>query len=359
MPSSGTSYDANGNTLTKSDSSGTTQYTWDFDNRLTQAVVPGVGTTTFRYDPFGRRIQKSGPLGITNYLYDGPNLLEEVDSSGNVLGRYTQSENTDEPLSELRSTATTYYDADGLGTVTSLTDSSGTIARTYEYDAFGNLSGSTGTLVNPFQYTAREFDSETGLRFHRARYYDASSGRFISEDPARFSSRQVNFYSYVGNSPIINFDPTGLALCQFFINRTTGAGYMYCTSNDPRTPSIGFPAASGNNGGESHCRNNVNCTANEGQGPIPIGDWYWTGGHGTNHTNHGNRDLAATPNTGTNETEGRNGIQTHWCAYPFGPGTQAPFCSTGCVTANEADINALNNLIDSEPNSHLLVIPIH
>jgi len=46
-------------------------YTWDFENRLTQAVVPGTGTTTFKYDPFGRRIQKSGPLGTTNYLYDG------------------------------------------------------------------------------------------------------------------------------------------------------------------------------------------------------------------------------------------------------------------------------------------------
>jgi YD repeat-containing protein len=60
--------DANGNTL--SDPSGKS-YSWDFENRLTQAVNPGVGTTTFRYDPFGRRIQKSGPLGTTNYLYDG------------------------------------------------------------------------------------------------------------------------------------------------------------------------------------------------------------------------------------------------------------------------------------------------
>jgi YD repeat-containing protein len=62
--------DANGNTL--SDSSGKS-YSWDFENRLVQVVNPGVGTTTFRYDPWGRRIQKSGPLGTTNYLYDGPN----------------------------------------------------------------------------------------------------------------------------------------------------------------------------------------------------------------------------------------------------------------------------------------------
>ena len=82
--------DANGNTL--SDSSGR-QYTWDFENRLTQAAVPGTngGTTTFKYDPFERRIQKSGPLGTTNYLYDGARLIEEADGSGNILARYAHS----------------------------------------------------------------------------------------------------------------------------------------------------------------------------------------------------------------------------------------------------------------------------
>jgi YD repeat-containing protein len=69
-------YDANGNTLT--DAQGRT-FTWDFENRLIQAVVPGTngGTTTFKYDPLGRRIQESGPLGTTNYLYDGSNSIEE------------------------------------------------------------------------------------------------------------------------------------------------------------------------------------------------------------------------------------------------------------------------------------------
>ena len=79
-------FDANGNTL--SDAQGRT-FTWDFENRLAQVVNPGVGTTTFRYDPFGRRIQKSGPLGTTSFLYDGRNVLQELDGSGNVLAHYT------------------------------------------------------------------------------------------------------------------------------------------------------------------------------------------------------------------------------------------------------------------------------
>jgi YD repeat-containing protein len=132
--------------------------------------VPGQngGTTTFKYDPFGRRIQKSGPLGTTNYLYDGANLLADLDASGSVLSRYAQSKSLDEPLSELRSGMTSYYETDGVGSITSLTNSSATIVDSYTYDAFGNLSASTGSITNPFRYTGRESDPETGLYYCRA-----------------------------------------------------------------------------------------------------------------------------------------------------------------------------------------------
>jgi YD repeat-containing protein len=115
-------YDANGSTLT--DAQGRS-FTWDFENRLTQAVVPGTGTTTFKYDPFGRRIQKFGPLGTTNFVYDGPNLVEEVDGSGTMLASYTFSRKIDEPLSVLRSGVASYYEQDGVGSVTALSNSTG------------------------------------------------------------------------------------------------------------------------------------------------------------------------------------------------------------------------------------------
>jgi YD repeat-containing protein len=151
--------DANGNTLT--DAQGRS-FTWDFENRLIQAVVSGQngGTTTFKYDPFGRRIQKSGPLGTTNYLYDGANSIEEVDNGGNVLAHYARTRKLDEPLSELRSATAGYYQQDGLGSVTSLSNTTGALANTYTFDSFGGLTASTGTLANPFQYTGREFESE-------------------------------------------------------------------------------------------------------------------------------------------------------------------------------------------------------
>jgi YD repeat-containing protein len=168
----GSAFDANGNTLSDSQGRG---FTWDFENRLTQAVVPGTGTVTFRYDPFGRRIQKSGPLGTTNYLYDGYNDIEEVDNAGNELAKYTHGAAIDEDLATLRNGTASYYHQDGLGSITSLSSSTGALANTYTYDAFGRLTASTGNLTNPFQYTGREFDSETGLLFNRARYFDPSA----------------------------------------------------------------------------------------------------------------------------------------------------------------------------------------
>jgi len=107
-------YDNNGNTLTKADGTGTRVYAWDFENRLASVVLSGSGgTVTFKYDPFGRRIQKSSSSGTTNYLYDGANSVEEVDQSGNILARYAQG---------------------GLGSVTSLSSNTGTLANTYTYD---------------------------------------------------------------------------------------------------------------------------------------------------------------------------------------------------------------------------------
>jgi len=209
-PAATFAYDLNGNTLMKTDSAGVTQYTWDFENRLSSVMLPGAGgMITFRYDAFGRRIQKSSPLGTVNYVYDENNIIEELDGSGNVLARYAQGLEIDEPLSMLRPGNTGYYERDGLGSVTSLSSAAGSLAQTYTFDSFGNQTASSGALTNPFRYTAREFDQETGLHFYRARYLDSGNGRFISQDPIGYNGG-MNVYRYVKNNPILFTDPLGL-----------------------------------------------------------------------------------------------------------------------------------------------------
>ena len=165
---------------------------------------------SFKYDPMGRRIYKSSSAGTSIYAYDDKNPIEETNASGAVIARYTgTSDEVDQPLAMLRSGATSYFHQDGLATVTSLSNTAGALAQTYTFDSFGKQTASSGSLTNPFQYTAREFDPETSLYYYRARYYDPAVGRFISEDPIRHRDG-LNYYRYVRNSATNLADPTGL-----------------------------------------------------------------------------------------------------------------------------------------------------
>src|SRR3989449_6196041 len=145
-------YDNNGNTQTKVVGSNTTTYAWDFENRMTSVTLPGSGgTVSFKYDPFGRRIYKSSSAGTSVFAYDGDNLIEETNAAGAVVARHEDTQNIDEPLAMLRSSTTSYFHADGLGSGTSLSSTAGSVANTYTYDSFGKLTASTGSLVNPFR----------------------------------------------------------------------------------------------------------------------------------------------------------------------------------------------------------------
>ena len=126
----------------------TTSYVWDFENRLSSVTLPaGGGTVSFKYDPFGRRIYKSSGSGTSIFAYDGNKLIEETNSAGGVVARYSQGLNIDEPLAMFRSATTSYYHADGLGSVTSLSSSAGSLVQTYGYDSFGKQTSSSGSLL--------------------------------------------------------------------------------------------------------------------------------------------------------------------------------------------------------------------
>jgi RHS repeat-associated protein len=109
--------------------------------------------------------------------------------------------------------------ADGLGSIVAMTDQGGSVTLTRQYDAWGNLE--VGADQAGFSFTGREWDPEIGLYYYRARYYDPKVGRFISEDPVRFSGG-INFYAYVRNNPANLVDPDGLQYVQTATDRVRG-----------------------------------------------------------------------------------------------------------------------------------------
>jgi len=84
------------------------------------------------------------------------------------------------------------------------------VVQRYDYDSFGNLEQQGESIEQPFTYTARELDEETGLYYYRARYYDPQVGRFVSKDPIGFEGGDNNLYGYVLNNPVNATDPEGL-----------------------------------------------------------------------------------------------------------------------------------------------------
>jgi len=138
----------------------------------------------------------------------GANVIEAIDNNATVVVRYTQGQGIDQPFAEVRSGTTSYYEQDGLGSVSSLSNSAASLANTYTYDSFGNLTASAGTLTNPFQFAGREFDPETSNYYNRLRYLNPNIGRFMSEDRIGFQGG-INFYDYTRNNPLILTDPLG------------------------------------------------------------------------------------------------------------------------------------------------------
>ncbi|MDD5703267.1 MAG: RHS repeat-associated core domain-containing protein [Dehalococcoidales bacterium] len=103
-----------------------------------------------------------------------------------------------------------YYHADGLGSITSISNASGAVVQRYAYDSFGNMTITTnGNINQPYTYTSREYDKETGMYFYRARYYDPKAGRFVTKDPIGFAGGDVNLYAYTKSRPINLTDPSG------------------------------------------------------------------------------------------------------------------------------------------------------
>lgn len=213
-------YDANGN---RTQAGQATTYAYDEANRLISIGA----SMSYTYDGDGLRIsktnggqtqdytwQRSSQSSLPAILYDGASYfiygpaqapLEQVSNSGSVL----------------------FYHADQLGSTRMLTDSKGTEAATYTYDAYGNTVTATGQgVTNAFGYAGSYTDDESGLLYMHARYYDPQTAQFISKDPLFSSTWQA--YSYAGDSPVNWTDPDGrFAVLGVVVGVAVVAGAVY------------------------------------------------------------------------------------------------------------------------------------
>jgi len=188
--------------------------TWDQKSRAKQIVSAG-GTLIFTYDPMNYRIGRSGGvLGNRAYYLEGEHLEAEY-SGANLQAKYFRGLSTDELVAGYAYDSTgkwlpAIYHHDSLMSVTGISAHDGATVQTASYSAFGDRAvAGSGASSNRLKYTGRELDQDTGLYYYRARYYDPSIGRFISEDPLGFAAG-INFYAYVGNNPVNANDPSGL-----------------------------------------------------------------------------------------------------------------------------------------------------
>jgi RHS repeat-associated protein len=159
---------------------------------------------------------------------DGDNQVEQLDASGTPTERFTQGLGIDEPLAVYSSGKWYFYQADGLGSIVAFTSANAGVQAYYTYDSFGNTSP-LNNVPQPYYFTGRELDTESGLYYYRARYYDPTVGRFLSEDPMGFTGLDVNLYRYVYNSPVSYSDPPGMGALGAAIGGAIGAlagGYV-------------------------------------------------------------------------------------------------------------------------------------
>jgi RHS repeat-associated protein len=163
----------------------TSTYTYNGDGlRATRTTT--TGTQNFAWDP-----TSSTPLmltdGTTSYIYDNNgNPLEQIDTAGVAL----------------------YYQHDQYGSTRLLTNAAGAIAATYTYTAYGALTTHTGTADTPLRWNGQYQDSDTGLYYLRARYYNPATAQFLTRDP--LAALTLAAYAFGGGNPLNMIDPLGL-----------------------------------------------------------------------------------------------------------------------------------------------------
>jgi RHS repeat-associated protein len=200
------------------------RYYYDCESRLIDINdANDAPVASYAYDYLGRRISRTiyGAPNVTiKYAYDGDRIIAEYDGSGTLLRKFIYGPGLDEPICLVEvadNNAVYYYHFDGLGSVVALSDMNSVLVERYTYDVFGRptIRDANGTEIaesafaNPYLFTGRAYDAETGLYYYRARYYDYATARFLQPDPLGYEEG-MNIYAYCADNPLRWADPFGL-----------------------------------------------------------------------------------------------------------------------------------------------------
>jgi RHS repeat-associated protein len=218
-------YDANGNLIAQEDEHIVTTV-YNYRNRpVLREVSGGNQEQRYRYDVLGRRIEKTivddDTQDTTRYFYHGNQVAEEQNEISQTTASYVYGAYIDEVLAMHRNGELYYFHQDDQFNIVKATNAAGVVVEAYAYDDYGtpNFFNGTGQSItqsaigNPYLFTGRRFDQESGLYYYRMRYYDTRSGRFTTRDPIGIWGDLMNVgngYTYSSNNPWSLVDPFGL-----------------------------------------------------------------------------------------------------------------------------------------------------
>jgi len=215
-----TRYDAEGSTtrITERSTGSYRILTYDHRRRLTRVEgfnASGVAqwSVSFTYDTQNRLIAVRRSDGSARkVVYDREHPWLDFDQDDSPAGRYVFGNGFDELVARDRQTdGLSWYLIDKLGTVRDIASADGVPVNRIHYSAFGAITAQSNPAAGDrFGFTGREYDPDARLYYYRARHYNPSLGRFISQDPLGLEAGDTNLYRYMRNSPVNGRDPLGL-----------------------------------------------------------------------------------------------------------------------------------------------------
>jgi RHS repeat-associated protein len=211
-------FDANGNTLRKSDNTLPNQdtvFTYDSRNQLVESKRGPPASETilglYDYNAQGLRTRhRLSDRGDIDYYYDGRSVVEERTPSDNSLVAHYRY--ADRLISLQTASTTQYYHYDALGSTVNLTNGNGSTPVSYQLDPWGHIKNQFGTSTNRHIFTGKEHDPNTNLIYFGARYYDPDTARFLTQDPylgELNTPPSLHRYLYAYSNPTVYIDLYG------------------------------------------------------------------------------------------------------------------------------------------------------